>query len=239
MANPDIEFPKSKASKYADKVSRNDSLLQEAGYIAVPGPAGPQGPQGPAGPKGEKGDAGPAGPKGEKGPQGVQGKDGAAYLPIHGQHPGWAKYIDKANTDPVRLGATRGEDGWVVLQLKKPFAKENYQPKGFVGNLYNENSYRINTKPLKIGAGLTIKYDFEIETFSSNTEVWVRSAVPGTPKETTTFGGFFKYAYTYEFSVVHNLHVTDEAERTAGIRPEVRADLDSLIKLKSITISVS
>lgn len=238
MASPNIEFPKSKASKYAEQVSRNESLLSEPGYIAVPGPPGPKGDPGPKGPKGDTGPAGPKGEKGATGPTGPKGTAGESGLGIYQQKPGWAKYADVTDNE-FRLGATKGDDGWVSLKFTKPKATENYQPEGFKGNLYNENSYRINTKALKIGSRVSIKYDFEIETFSSNTEVWVRSSFPGTTKETTTFGGFFKYAYTYTFSVFHEMHVTDEALKNAGIVPEVRADMDSLLKLKSITISVS
>lgn len=238
MANADIEFPKSKNSKYAEQVSRNEALLNEPGYIAVPGPPGPPGPSGQKGPKGDSGSQGPKGDKGPAGPQGPVGKPGKDGLPSYKQEPGWAEYVDLSNTE-FRLGATRGADGWVALKLSKPKATENFQPDSFKGNLYNESSYRINTKSLKIGSSVKIHYNFSIETFSSNTEVWVKSCFPGTNTEVVTFGGYFKYAYSYNFSVFQELKVTDESLRIAGIRPEVRADMESLLKLESVTISVS
>ena len=238
MANPNVEFPKSKASKYSEQVNRNESLLSEPGYIAVPGPPGPKGDIGPKGPKGDTGPAGPKGDKGAKGDPGPSGPPGKDALSVYKQEPGWAQYVDKNPTE-FRLGATRGDDGWVSLKLLKPKAVESYQPINFKGNLYNENSYRVNTKPLKIGSSVSLRYDFEIETFSSNTEIWMRSSFPGTGSDVTTFAGYFKYAYSYSFSVFHELQVTDEAKRIAGIFPEIRSDMESLLKLKSITISVS
>lgn len=238
MASPNVEFPKSKSSKYSEQVTRNEALLSESGYIAVPGPPGPRGEMGPKGPKGDEGPPGARGQRGEPGNQGPAGPAGPSGLSIYEQQPGWAKYIDVAESE-FRLGANRGVDGWVSLKLSKPKTVQNYQPKDFRGSLYNENSYRINTKALKVGSRITIKYDFDIETFFTNTEVWIRSRFPGTTTETTSFGGYFKYAYNYSFSALHEMHVTDESLKNAGIVPEIRADMESLLKLKSITISVS
>lgn len=236
MANQNLEFPQSKKSKYAEQVSRNESLLSEPGYIAVPGPPGPKGD---VGPKGPKGDAGPTGPKGERGAAGPQGKDGELILPPNGQYPGWASYVEEDKEWSFRLGATRGEDGWVGLYIKNAKEVQEYRPKNMKGALYSQEIKKINTKPLSIGSRIRITYNFELETFSSNTELWTKSLFPGTSTEHVSFSAFLKYAYEYPISVTHEMVISDEKERQAGIKLQVRSDMDSIIKIKSVIISVS
>lgn len=239
MANPNIEFPKPKKSKYSDQVNKNESLISEPGFVAVPGPPGPKGEQGIKGPKGDPGPQGPPGPRGEKGPEGPAGKDGKTFLPIHGQQPGWAKYVELDKSSAFKINASSGEDGWVSLYIKKPKEIENYKPLGMRGNFYSQEIKKINTKPFEIGTSIQIIYNLEIETFSSNTEIWLKSSFGSEDTDYVSFAGYMKYAYEYPVSVTQNLIIASEKDRITGIKTQIRADMDSIVKLKSVIISVS
>lgn len=236
MASKNMDFPVSKKTAYAAQVQQ--SQIQEPGvasYIPVPGPQGERGPAGPVGPSGQKGDKGDPG---EPGKPGKPGKDGKSGIPVHGQQSGWAIY---QNSDSKRsqLGATKGVDGWVDLYVngKGDGTNEKYLPEGSA-SLYNTNSRRINLKSLKLGSQVDITYNIEIETFSPNTEVWVRSFFPDTEDEYTSLVGNLKYQYLYEFSVSHNLVVAKEVNKVSGIIPQIRTDMDAIARIKSIVISV-
>lgn len=239
MANQNLEFPRSKKSKYAEQVSRNESLLAEPGYVAVPGPPGPRGEVGPKGAKGDPGPAGPAGPRGERGIAGPPGKDGELVLPPNRQDPGWASYVELDREWSFSLGAARGEDGWVSLYIKNAKELQDYKPKNMKGALYSQEIKKINTKPLSIGSRIRVTYNLELETFSSNTELWTKSFFPETGNEHVSFSAFLKYAYEYPISVTHEMVISDEKERQAGIKLHVRSDMDSIVKIKSMIISVS
>ena len=252
--NVDFPFPSnSEKKKYAAKVeeSRTSDILplelQNVVYLPVPGPEGPRGPkgeQGPAGETGPKGVTGAAGKpgkdgaNGQDGKPGKDGKDGISYLPVYGQKAGWGLYVNNSE-DQVRLGATRGEDGWVSLPISKLSKETNelYLPESGV-SLYSTAMKRINLKNLKIGSQITITYNFEITTLLSNTEVWCRSLFPATESSTTSFVGSLKYEYPYELSVTHHLILTSESDRVGGIVPQVRTDHDSIGLLRSMYISV-
>lgn len=236
-----MDFPSSKKSSYSQIAQQGVPLENSVSYIPVPGPQGPQGDpgsQGPRGPKGDKGDKGDPGPKGDAGKNGKDGKDGKTYLPVYGQDSGWARYSD-STTQPLPLGATRGIDGWVSFAVnpdKK--TQELYLPRESV-SLYNENSKKINLKHLELGSQIEVTYNFEIETFSNNTELWARTYLPGTKGSKTTLIGVLKYQYSYDISVTHKLFLDNDIDRVNGFVPQLRADLDSIARLKSIEISVS
>lgn len=232
----DMDFPVSKKA-YASKVIQ-DTAQQQPTFLPVPGPQGPEGKQG------RQGEVGPAGPKGDRGEPGIpgvdgkDGKDGESYFPSYKQNAGWALYTNK-NLKQIKLGASEGEDGWVSLYIDQNGSGtiEKYLPKESV-SLYNTTSRRINTKGLKIGAQLQIVYNFEITTFSSNTEIWARSMFANSEISNTTFVANFKYDYIYEVSVTHNLSVTSEADKINGIVSQLRSDNTALATLKSVMISV-
>jgi hypothetical protein len=226
-----MEFPK---SAYASKVKESQPI-QEPTFFAVPGP---QGPEGKPGPKGEKGDPGESivGPKGERGPAGKDGTDGKSYFPKYEQNAGWALYKN-SNTNTIPTGADRGEDGWVKLFINSSNSIESFLPEGAV-SLYTNDIKKINTRGLKVGAQVQITYDFEIITFNSNTEVWMKSEFLDIEDSVTTFCANLKYQHTYEMTVTHNLAVFTEKHRGAGIVPKIRTDLDAAVKIKSIYISV-
>lgn len=237
MASKNMDFPTSKKSAYAAQVQQ--SQTQEPGsvsYIPVPGPQGERGPAGPQGPQGPKGDRGEPG---EPGKAGKAGKDGKSGIPVHGQQSGWASY-ENSELRKLQLGATRGIDGWVDVYVE-PTAEgvnEKYLPESSV-SLYNSHSRRINLKSLKLGSQVEITYNLELETFSPNTEVWVRSLFPDTGDEYTSLVGNLKYQYTYELSVSHKIPVSKEVNKSSGIIPQIRTDMDAIGRIKSIVISVS
>lgn len=241
-----MEFPNSQTSGYAAQVQQSQNIPfteNVLSFLPVPGPVGPQGPSGRDGLNGKDGAPGiqgPAGPKGEKGERGPQGKDGLSSLSSSGQQAGWASYIDNEPKE-VSLGVLRGEDGWVSfdLSLGTSIKNEKFLPKKSLGtSLYNFNSKNITLKPLEIGAIVKVVYNFEITTYSSNTEIWFRTHFPLIHKSPAKLIGSFKYQYTYDISVDQEFFVEDEAMWAAGGIPQIRTDFDAVGKLKSIHISV-
>jgi hypothetical protein len=227
-----IEFP---TSGYASKVKQSQSP-QEPTFFAVPGPQGPPGKDGKPGPQGEKGEKGES-IVGPRGPQGNPGKDGKSYFPKYDQNVGWGLYKNK-NKNTVPTGAERGEDGWVSLYISPENSIETFLPEDSV-SLYAADLRKINTRGLKVGAQLRISYDIEVVTFNSNTEVWMRSQFYGLDDSNTTFCANLKYQHNYEMTVTHTIAILSEAHKSAGIIPQIRTDLDSAVKLKSIYISVN
>lgn len=226
-----INFP---TSAYASKVKASQQT-EEPQFFAVPGP---QGPQGPPGPKGDRGLPGESikGDKGDPGPSGKDGKDGKSYFPSYNQNSGWAKYHDSRDIQ-IPIGATRGDAGWVSFWVDSSSKNEKFLPQGS-SSLYNPETRKINFRGLEIGSQVQVVYTFEISTFSPNTEVIARSAFQGLDKSVTTLVGSFKYQHTYDISIIHQLSIETQAEKTAGIIPQLMSDLDALASLKSIYISV-
>jgi len=241
-----MDFPTNpKKKNYAALAQESSPLESLISYVPVPGPAGPQGPKGEPGNPGQPGRDGKPGldgkpgmdgkpgAKGLQGPQGPPGKSSPS-----GQNPGWAIY---ANLDKkgFRLGSTRGNDGWVDFYVdgNGPLSNNKYLPDSGI-DLYNIGARAINLKNLKIGSQIQITYDFEITTFSSNTEVWCRSFFPESGKEQVSFVANLKYEYAYDLSVTHHLTLTDQEDKMRGIVPQLRSDLDSVATIKSIQISV-
>lgn len=243
--NKNMEFPK-KNSEYASKVAQqaNSTSSPDSGtFLPVPGPVGPKGLKGDPGSKGDKGDAGAKGPRGESGKDGKDGHDGKdadEFSPVYKQKPGWARYV-ALKPKEVRLGVTQGEDGWVGFVIEEYNTKETvekYLPENAT-SLYGTSIHKINLRELKLGSNVRITYEFEITTFSNNTEVWARSYFKQTGKDYNTFVANLKYQHTYGFSVTHEIYLSSEADRGSGIIPQVLTDMDASAKLKSITISVS
>lgn len=232
-----MDFPSSKKSSYSQLTQQALPQENTISYIPVPGPQGPKGDPGSAGVRGERGERGEKGDHGPKGDPGKNGKDGKTYLPVYGQDTGWAKY-ENSSTEQTRLGATRGQDGWVSFTIDNKSSIEKYLPRDSV-SLYGGDSKRINFKGLKLGSRVDITYTFEVETFSSNTELWCRTFLPGTERDVTSLVGLLKYQYTYEMSVTHNVFIESDSDKNSGAVPQLRTDMDALARLKSIHISVS
>ena len=237
-----MDFPSNKKSNYASKVKQQQGPAPEVSnlvYMPVPGPAGPQGPKGEVGQKGQTGPAGAKGDTGAPGKDGKNGKDGKSYQAVSGQNPGWGYYENSSNS-LTRLGADKGDDGWVNVNIQElsKNTNEKYLPKDSVG-LYSDVAKRINLKPLAIGSKIDISYKIYVSTFGNNTELWLRSLFPGSKKDTTTFIGNLKYQYDYEFSVNQTLYLEKESDRISGIVLQMRSDLDCAVRVKSLHISVS
>jgi hypothetical protein len=232
-----MDFPVSKKA-YASKVDQSQGIQQEPSFLPVPGPQGPEGKPGAPGKDGQRGPQGPQGDRGDKGEPGKPGKDGKSYFPVYQQNAGWAIYFDK-NERQIKLGADMGEDGWVNIFVDGlgSGTNEKYLPKDSV-SLYNPNTRKVNLKGLQLGSQLNLVYNFEVTTFTANTEVWARSLFSNSKESTTSFVANLKYDYTYELSVSHNVFLTSEADKIAGIVPQLRSDHTSIATLKSIAISV-
>lgn len=232
-----MDFPSSKKSSYAAQVVETQSTNTDVliNYVPVPGPMGPQGQQGIPGPQGPAGKDGMPGPKGERG---NPGKDGQSSLSSSGQQAGWAAYFNE-NRKEIRLGADKGEDGWVNVWVdsKGQNTNETYLPKGAV-SLWNEHSRQLNFKGLKMGSQVFITYNFELTTYSNNTEVWIRTLFPKSTTEISQFVASLKYQYVYNMYVTQHFFIEDMSMWNSGAVPQIRTDYDSSVSMNSIYVSV-
>ena len=234
-----MDFPKKK--KYLETIQE----VKTTEYIAVPGITGEKGEVGPAGPQGErglKGDKGDKGDIGRQGPQGERGEPGRAgdgYDSPSGQYPGWAYYANK-NTQTYRLGPERGEDGWVnfFLDIDESETIEAYLPNKSV-YLLNKTANNINLKTLKVGAKVDIRYDFSLETYVPNTEVWLRTLLRDEEISPTGYVGSLKYQYSYDISYSQTIFINSDKIKNYGGQPQIRTDNESSFILKGIYVSVS
>jgi hypothetical protein len=209
-------------------------------YRILVGPQGPQGPTGragEAGPKGEKGDPGEKGPKGDRGPAGETlyiNKEGAEMQPTKS---GWAHY-ENLNQKPIFLGLDKGDEGWVdLLNDSSGQTIEKYLPIGKVG-LWSTETQKLNFKQLSIGTKVEIVYNFEIETFDNNVEVWLRTYSPPA-LNVSQFVANLKYKYIYDFSISQTMYILNEKMKRGNVVPQIRTDLDSAVKVKSFTVYIS
>ena len=234
-----MDFPKKK--KYSETV-QEEKLIE---YISVPGmqgekgDIGPQGPQGERGLKGEKGDPGKRGPEGPKGERGEPGKGSEGYDSPSGQYPGWAYYKNK-NQSAIKVGPERGDDGWVsfFLNIDEEQKNENYLPNKSV-SLLNKSARNINLKTLKVGARVDIRYDFSLETYANNTEVWIRTLLRNEDLSPTGYVGLLKYQYFYDLSYSQTIFINNDTTRNYGGVPQIRLDNEGAVIIKGIYISVS
>jgi hypothetical protein len=234
-----MDFPQKK--KYSEKIQE----VKTTEYVAVPGVTGEKGepgktgPQGERGPKGDKGDKGDTGRTGPQGERGEPGRAGDGYDSPSGQYPGWAYYANK-DTQEYRVGPERGQDGWVPFFLNIDESKtiETYLPNKSV-SLLNVTARNINLKTLKVGAKVDIRYDFSIETYSSNTEVWIRTLLRDEEISPVGYVGLLKYQYSYELSYCQTIFINSEKNKTYGGIPQIRTDNEGSFILKGIHVSVS
>jgi hypothetical protein len=235
-----MDFP-SKKKKYSEIIESYP--ITE--YISVPGmqgekgevgPVGPAGLTGPQGPKGDKGDPGKQGPQGERG---QPGRAGDGYDSPSGQYPGWAYYANKS-TQTYRLGPERGDDGWVgfFLDIDESKTIESYLPNKSV-SLLNKTANNINLKTLKVGAKVDIRYDFSLETYASNTEVWIRTLLKEEDASPIGYVGLLKYQYSYDISYYQTIFINSDKIKNYGGQPQIRTDNESSFILKGIYVSVS
>mgnify|MGYP000910930206 CR=1 FL=1 len=233
-----MDFPGSKKSSYAAQVEQSQAIGSSdnsLSFIPLPGPVGPQGP---AGRDGKQGDIGPKGDTGLRGPQGPAGKDGTSSSSSSGQQAGWASYtndIDKS----TRLGISQGDDGWVTLLLdtKDKVQNETYLPKGCT-SLWNSHQRALNFHGIKEGSQVFVTYNFELTTYTANTEVWLRTYFPSNDKEFVQLIGSFKYQNTYSLSTTQQIFIENQAMWGNGAVPQIRTDFDASVIFNSVYVSV-
>ena len=237
-----MDFPGAKKSSYAAQVEQSQSSNYQENtlsFLPVPGPQGPQGPAGRDGKDGKDGKEGPQGPEGKQGPKGnpgPSGKDGKSSLSSSGQQAGWAAYFNDSPTQ-IRLGATKGTDGWVNLYMVSETNDETFIPKDCT-SLWNSHSRSLNFKGLEIGAQVFITYNFELTTFSPNTEVWLRTYFATHNQEISHLVGSFKYQHTYDLSVTQQVFIENQKMWGNGAVPQLRTDFDASAILNSVYVSV-
>lgn len=232
-----MDFPK---SSYAAQVVQSQSIGVDPSinYIPVPGPQGPMGPSGKDGKQGEPGLPGPEGKQGPKGDRGIPGKDGISSLSSSGQQAGWAAYYNKNKID-IRLGITKGTDGWVDVFVDGKDSRTNtqYLPEGCSG-LYNPESRLLNFRGVKEGSHIIVTYNFDITTYNTNTEIWIRSFLQKTDSDISQFVASLKYQSTYNISTTQHIFIEDSKIWNSGAIPQIRTDFDSTVQMNSIHVAV-
>jgi len=239
-----------KKSNYASKVEESQAIQDsnQLTFLPVPGPAGDRGPkgdrgepgdQGIQGPKGDKGDSGKDGRDGKDGKDGKDGLDGKSMSSPSGQMIGWGYYANK-DARTKRTGADAGIDGWVSLSIdnKAGSVNENFLPIGNVA-LWNRTTERINLKTLNLGAIVTIRYNLFLSTYTTNTEVWIKTFLGEEDISPVSYVGNLKYQYEYDFSVEQTFFVENEGIQYFGAIPQIRTDNLCEALIKSIYIHVS
>lgn len=236
-----MDFPGAKKSSYAAQVEQSQATgLPDNTLLFLPVP-GPVGPQGPAGRDGKDGKEGPQGPEGKTGPKGLQGpagRDGLSSLSSSGQQAGWASYTNVLDK-PTKLGISQGDDGWVTLILDTKDKKQNetYLPKGCT-SLWNSHQRALNFHGIKEGSQIFVTYNFQLTTYTPNTEVWLRTYFANKGKEFVKLIGSFKYQGTYVFSATQQIFIEDTSMWGNGAVPQIRTDFDSSVIFNSVHVSV-
>ena len=240
-ASKSMDFPGAKKSSYAAQVEQSQaSPYQEntLSFLPVPGPQGQPGPPGRDGRDGEKGEQGFTGNIGPQGDRGLKGADGLSNLSSSGQQAGWASYTNTI-TKPTKLGISEGDDGWVTLMLdtKDKTQDETYLPKGCT-SLWNSHQRALNFHGIKQGSQIFVTYNFELTTYSANTEVWLRTYFASNDQEFVQLVGSFKYQNTYNLSVTQQIFIENQAMWGNGAVPQIRTDFDASVIFNSVYASV-
>ena len=236
-----MDFPSGKKSSYAAQVEQSQAsptVENALSFLPVPGPVGPQGPAGRDGRNGEQGlpgQQGEPGPKGDRGPAGVNGQ---SSLSSSGQQAGWASYTNTINK-PTKLGISQGDDGWVTLLLdtKDKSQNEKYLPEGCT-SLWNSHQRALNFHGIKEGSQVFVTYNFELTTYTSNTEVWLRTYFASNDQEFVQLLGSFKYQGTYSLSATQQIFIENQAMWGNGAIPQIRTDFDASVIFNSVYVSV-
>ena len=236
-----MDFPGAKKSSYAAQVEQSQAsptVDNALSFLPVPGPVGPQGPAGRDGRNGEQGLQGPQGEPGPKGDRGPAGVNGQSSLSSSGQQAGWASYTNTIDK-PTKLGISQGDDGWVtlILDTKDKSQNEKYLPEGCT-SLWNSHQRALNFHGIKEGSQVSVTYNFELTTYSSNTEVWLRTYFATNDQEFVQFVGSLKYQNTYNLSVTQKIFIENHAMWGNGAVPQIRTDFDASVIFNSVYVSV-
>jgi hypothetical protein len=236
-----MDFPGAKKSSYAAQVEQSQAsptVDNALSFLPVPGPVGPQGPAGRDGRDGSIGPEGPAGSTGPAGQTGKPGRDGLSSLSSSGQQAGWSSYTNTI-TKPTKLGISEGDDGWVTLMLdtKDKSQNETYLPSGCT-SLWNSHQRALNFHGIKQGSQIFVTYNFELTTYTSNTEVWLRTYFASNDQEFVQLLGSFKYQNTYNLSATQQIFIENQAMWGNGAVPQIRTDFDASVIFNSVYVSV-
>jgi hypothetical protein len=240
-ASKSMDFPNAKKTSYAAQVEQVQAAPYQENtlsFLPVPGPVGPQGPAGRDGKDGLPGPQGPEGQKGQKGEKGLTGQNGLSSLSSSGQQAGWASYTNVFDK-PIKLGISQGDDGWVTLLLdtKDKNQNEKYLPKDCT-SLWNSHQRALNFHGIKEGSQVFITYNFELTTYTSNTEVWLRTYFASKGREFVQLVGSLKYQNTYNLSVTQQIFIEDQNMWGSGAVPQIRTDFDASVIFNSVYVSV-
>jgi len=240
-ASKSMDFPNVKKNSYAAQVEQVQAAPYQENtlsFLPVPGPVGPQGPAGRDGKDGLPGPQGPEGQKGQKGEKGLTGQNGLSSLSSSGQQAGWASYTNVFDK-PIKLGISQGDDGWVTLLLdtKDKNQNEKYLPKDCT-SLWNSHQRALNFHGIKEGSQVFITYNFELTTYTSNTEVWLRTYFASKGREFVQLVGSLKYQNTYNLSVTQQIFIEDQSMWGSGAVPQIRTDFDASVIFNSVYVSV-
>ena len=203
-----MDFPGAKKSSYAEQVEQSQAYPTQDNVLSFLPVPGPVGPQGPSGRDGRDGQIGPEGPAGSPGPAGQTGKP--------------------------------GKDGLSSLSsfiLSDGLSNETYLPKDCTP-LWNDHARAFSFRGLKEGAQVFITYSFELTTYSSNTEVWIRTYSPNSDLDVSQFIGAIKYQHTYPITVTQHFFIENQKIWGNGAVPQIRTDYDASVIFKSIYVSV-
>ena len=239
-----MDFPeKPKKKKYSETVNPSPSLDPSFSYIPVPGPQGEKGQKGDKGDPGQKGDKGDRGDKGDPGIPGKNGKDGKDGKPgvgnagVSGQQVGWASYKSSESLRPAKTGISNNDE-WINLWTDAIDSNTKFLPENCV-SLWIPEIRKFNFRPLNVGAIVNIRYDLEVTTLLTNTEIFFRTYVPGSESSPISFVGNFKYQYAYDVSINQTVYIENEDIKLSGAIPQVRTDNSCLIVVKNVFINVS
>jgi hypothetical protein len=231
-----------------EKISIVEQETPQLQFLPVPGPQGSPGPQGAMGPqgttgpkgdKGDKGDSGADGKDGKNGKNGINGKNGESYVPVYKQQAGWASYEDKSSRI-FSVEPTRGENGWHDIYIDKKDILKNHSFLPLNCNtLYNEQARSFTFRSLEIGSTIRITYNFSLETFVNNTELWFATVYPEIDKSVLTMVGSFKYQGIFDLTVDQTIHIENKEMWFNFCRPYAKSDFLTNLILKKIYVSVS
>jgi hypothetical protein len=240
-ASKSMDFPNAKKTSYAAQVEQVQAAPYQENtlsFLPVPGPVGPQGPAGRDGKDGLPGPQGPEGQKGQKGEKGLTGQNGLSSLSSSGQQAGWASYTNVFDK-PTKLGISQGDDGWVtlILDTKDKNQNEKYLPKDCT-SLWNSHQRALNFHGIKEGSQVFVTYNFELTTYTSNTEVWLRTYFPSKGREFVQLVGSLKYQNAYNLSVTQQIFIEDHNMWGSGAVPQIRTDFDASVIFNSVYVSV-
>ena len=240
-ASKSMDFPGGKKSSYAAQVEQSQANFtpdNTLSFLPVPGPVGPQGPAGRDGKDGLPGPQGPEGKMGQRGEKGQTGQNGLSSLSSSGQQAGWASYTN-AIDKPTKLGISQGDDGWVtlILDTKDKTQNELYIPKDCT-SLWNSHQRALNFHGIKEGSQVFVTYNFELTTYTPNTEVWLRTYFASKGKEFVQLIGSFKYQGVYTLSATQQIFIENASMWGNGAVAQIRTDFDASVIFNSIYVSV-